>query len=100
MSSYFSQQNLDALLGTESAPVHKELLGSEVYSYMIADIVTISKKGNITREAERLRVLHGKNESHKDWSLPCRKQVKGIRRKLINQASLGGWDETGTWTSI
>ena len=69
MSSYFSQQNLGALLGTESAPVHTELLVSEIYSYMIADIVTISKKGNITREAESLRVLHGKNESQKYQSL-------------------------------
>ena len=76
MSSYFSQQNLGALLETESTPLHLELLVSKVYFYMMADIVIISKNNNITREAENLRVLYGKNESHEDQ--PLAKQVKGM----------------------
>lgn len=68
MSSYFSQQDFSALLGTKSGPVHIELLVPEVYFYMMAHTVTISKS-HITREEESLRVLRGKNESHKDQLL-------------------------------
>ena len=72
MSSYFSQQNLGALLETEITTLHLELLVSKVYFYMMADIVIISKNNNITREAESLRVLYGKNESHEDQPLSYR----------------------------
>lgn len=69
MNVFSSQQNPGALLGTESAHVHIELLLPKVDFYVLADIITISKESHTTVEAEYLRVLHGKNESHKDQPL-------------------------------
>lgn len=46
--------NPGALLGTESAHIHTELLLREVYFYVMADTINISKGSHITRTAESL----------------------------------------------
>lgn len=69
MNVFSSQQNPAALLGTENAHVHIELLLPKVYFYVLADSITISKESHTTVEAEYLRVLYSKNESHKDQLL-------------------------------